>query len=150
MPMVDVSPAENIDVVFDADLVGANKEDLVQQSVNVSKSVGKDGEISGSIQEPFQSHFLESSYDKGGKNKNKSKGYRKKSRRNPSISPLGQDRPKKMPRGIDDLFDLDRFIFGDTEGPVNRDVALDNNGAQMSFITPDLNTEGLDNEIGIQ
>ncbi|MFS7989705.1 hypothetical protein Hanom_Chr11g01049971 [Helianthus anomalus] len=76
MPMVDVSPAKNIDVVFDADLVGANKEDLVQQSMNVSKSVGKDGEISGSIQETFQSHF---------------------SRRNPSISPLGHDRPKKGP-----------------------------------------------------
>ncbi|MFS7889736.1 hypothetical protein Hanom_Chr00s000004g01610541 [Helianthus anomalus] len=40
----------------------------------------------------------------------KSKGYRKKARKNISVSPVGQDRPKKRPRGGEDLFDLDRFI----------------------------------------
>ncbi|MFS7914146.1 hypothetical protein Hanom_Chr02g00149981 [Helianthus anomalus] len=41
----------------------------------------------------------------------KTRGFRKKARAQKSLSPPGQERPKKRAREGEDLFDIDRFIY---------------------------------------
>ncbi|KAI3811564.1 hypothetical protein L1987_21289 [Smallanthus sonchifolius] len=89
----DVSPGVN---GGDEDLNFLEGANLVENEQSSFPEIYKDGNVPN-IQETFSNHLLEGSNDrdilkKGGK------GYRKKSRKNNSFSPLGQERPKKRPR----------------------------------------------------
>ncbi|KAI3742778.1 hypothetical protein L1987_60474 [Smallanthus sonchifolius] len=134
----DVSPDVN---GGDKDLNFLEGANLVENEQPSFPEIYKDGNVPN-IQETFSNHLLEGSNDRDILKK-RGKGYRKKSRKNNSFSPLGQERPKKKPREGDDFFDLDRFIFVDNRSPISGNTVVETESAQESFHTPDLNKVAL-------
>ncbi|KAJ0782624.1 hypothetical protein HanLR1_Chr01g0010391 [Helianthus annuus] len=139
VPVDDASPLDHAEVVSQSVLENAMNEEVSHQNLNnsvtdgASKSLGEEGEILENNQEYMAPQNLEGNYEVGPKNKNKSKSFRKKPRRNLSHSPVGQDRPKKRPRADEDLFDLDRFIFAVSKGPVTREEEMGQDVGAHSF-----------------
>ncbi|KAM0067297.1 putative RNA recognition motif domain, nucleotide-binding alpha-beta plait domain superfamily [Helianthus debilis subsp. tardiflorus] len=140
------------DVDSDDRNIERDEANLEGAELNASSqsSSGFNGDIQGNdcnINEVFNKHFMKRNKGVDSKLKRRKNVRRKNNIRN-SPSSMGQERPKKRQREGDDLFDVDRFIFA-VEGSlkVNKENG-DREGSPLEFLTPDLNREAENLDLG--
>ncbi|MFS7970843.1 putative RNA recognition motif domain, nucleotide-binding alpha-beta plait domain superfamily [Helianthus anomalus] len=131
---IDVEEEVYVNMDSENNVVGVESEFLVENTVNVindSQNVVRGDDHVVTMDVPSMGVKV----DKEGGTK-RGKGYKKKTRKKLSCSPVGHERPRKRPREGEDLFDLDRFINCVGAGPVYEEC-----GVETGVERPNVNDE---------